>query len=164
MALLSSDLRASLVAALRANTTFASVMGNSTGTVHVEGGDQPDLFLKGAAGAAWCRSAGEEVLESYSASARTAFSFELRVGLVDTRGAASALGTAQMGLSNALADKGAALFTSYFTDTGSNRLGGSGEWRVADVAVVPLEALPDPDRPEIVAVVVCELWHKVPLT
>ena len=64
MANLGVDLRGALVAALRANATFASVLGNSAGTVHVEGGDQPDAFLEGATGAAYCRDAGIEVVEA----------------------------------------------------------------------------------------------------
>lgn len=163
MANLGVDLRGALVAALRANTTFASILGNSAGTVHAEGGDQPDAFLEGATGVAYCRDAGIEVVEATEASARTIYRFEVRIVLVDIRGVANALATAQMGLANALINKGATVFSTYFTDNGSNRLGGSGEWRVEDLSIVPLEGLLDPDRPEIAAIVACELWHGMAL-
>lgn len=160
---LHTTLRAALVAALRANTVFASVMGYSVDTRHVEGGDQPDLFLSGHAGHAFCRLAGQETIEQHEASARTAFKFSVHITLADLRGAADALAMASTGLGNVMADRGAGIFTTYFTDTGSNRLGGSGEWTATEFTPVPLDVLTDPDRPEIVAEVTCDLWHVVPL-
>lgn len=162
MANLETDLRTALVAALRADTTFASVLGNS-GTVHVEGGDQPDSFHEGATGRAYVRAAGRETLEEYEDSKRVRYRFTVHIQLVDIRGQANALAKAGDGLNNALRDKGSVVFTTYFTDSNSNRLGGSGEWSATDFTPMPLEGVEDPDRPEIVAEVVCELWQATPL-
>jgi hypothetical protein len=163
MAYFEVNLRNALVAALRADTAFASVMGDSAGTKHIEGGDQPDLFLSGAAGHAWCRPASQEELESSEDSARTRFRFEVLIQLVDLRGLGEFLGATKQGLRNTLKDKGAAIFATYLTDTHSNRLGGSGEWTLEDLALVPFDQLQDADRPELLATVACELWHKSPL-
>lgn len=164
MALLEVDLRTALVAALRANTALASVLGNASGSlVHVEGSDMPDLFLQGAQGRVWCRVADHETLEEFEVSAKTRFRFDVLIDLVDMRGTANALSTARQGIMQALADKGAGIFTTYFTDNGSNRLGGSGVWNLENIAVVPYDQQRDPDRPEILATIACELWHVSPL-
>jgi len=164
MAQLEVDLRTALVAAMRANSAIASVVGNATGSlVHVEGGDMPDLFLQGAQGRVWCRVGGHESQQESDASARTLFSFDVLFDLVDQRGADNALSKAKQGLMQVLADRGATIFSTYFTDNGSNRLGGSGEWKLQNIAVVPWDQQRDPDRPEILATVTCALWHASPL-
>lgn len=163
MATLNTDLRTALVAALRADTTFASIMGNSGGTVHVEGKDQPDTFLEGASGYALCRVAEEQELDAFEESSVTRFRFELRIIPVDVRGVAEALSLAKQGLKNVTAAWGAGIFATYFTDTNSNRLGGSGAWGIERVELAPLETLTDPDRPEVAAIVFCDIGHKSPL-
>lgn len=157
------DLRTALVAALRADATFASVMGTSASTAHVEGGDQLDSFLQGQTGHAFCRVMGDDTLESYAESEHTRFRFEVIIKLTDGRGASNALSVAKAGLKNVLLHRGATIFTTYFTDTNSNRLGKSGAWGLEDIDLVPANQLADPDRPEIRAVVACEMWHVMPL-
>lgn len=164
MANLETDLRSALVSALRADSFVASVLGNASGSlVHVEAGDQPDLFLEGAAGRIWCRSAGHQVIQQHETSARTRFRFDVLIDLVDLRGASNSMAVFKQGLVNVLADQGSAIFTTYFTDNGSNRLGGSGVWLLEDLAIVPFDQQRDPDRPELLATIACELWHSTPL-
>lgn len=159
---LETDLRAALVSALRADATFAAVVGNSTGTVHVEGGDQPDQFLAGAAGVAYCRVLDSVALSAFEESAVTRFRFEVRIDLVDVRGANDALSKAKQGIANALRSYGSGVF-ALLSDAGSNRRGASGEWRQESVDVTPLDSLLDRDRPIIRAVVTCTIGHVVPL-
>lgn len=164
MANLVTDLATALRDAMRANTTLQSLLGVADGvTYHVESGGVPDSYPTGAAGRCFIRLASIEHLDVREGSASVRYTFGCLFDLVDVRGQASALAAVSMGLTNLLADGGSAIFDTYFTDNGSNRLGKSGVWRLQDVGIEALQGLEDADRPVVLATVACELTHQLAL-
>lgn len=158
-----TDLGTALETAFKAGSAhFGSVLGKTGANLHVEYGDQPTQWPKGASGRVLIRDAGFETVEDYETSARTDFRFIAEFELKDIRGKKQALSVALGACRNVLANSGAAVLDTHLVDTGSKRLGGSGAISFAPV-VADRGTLDDIDEPVVEMQIDIDITHLVPL-
>lgn len=96
----------------------------------------------------------------YAESQLTNFGFDVVFDLAATNTPRSHLAAVQEGMLSTFSDGGAKLFAA-FTDSGSNRLGGSGR---VTIGAAQTEDGESPSRPKVTYTVEIRLWHKLPLT
>ena len=158
-----TDLGSALETAFKAGSAhFGTILGNTGGVLHVEYSDQPITWPKGATGRCTIRDEGYDTIEEFDTSARSVFRFVLEFELKDVRGKKRALSVALAACRNVLANGGATVLDTHFTDTSSKRLGGSG--RIAfDPVVADAGTLEDDDEPVVQVRVSIDITHGVPL-
>ena len=156
------DLGLALQTAFRASSAFGTALGKTGGVLHVQYADQPKDWPKGATGRLLIRDDGFDTLEEYETSARSVFRFLADFQLKDVRGKKRAVGVALAGCRAVLANSGAAVLDTHLVDTGSKRLGGSGEISFAPV-VADVDTLEDVDEPTVSVVISIDITHGVPL-
>lgn len=145
-----TELGNALETAIKANTDlrlcFPDPLGASA--YAVEYNAQRTEFVDGVA-QCFIRPDGYEIAANgrFDTSALGIFRFEAWMQLIDVKGANGRLAQCLKGIANVFADFGNAVLNTHLTDSGSNRLGKSGEVRHS-VAVDPLDAV-DPDRPVV---------------
>lgn len=163
---LCADLGTALALAINAGgAAFGGALGKSGSAYHVEYGDQPRLWPAGATGRCHIRDADMEVIESWTGSMKARYGFALVFDLTNVNAKSKSLALVRGGLERVLADLGTGIF-SHFTDSGTpaNRCPGSGEWRLRDLNPIQLEGTEDADRPGVLAIIDCELFHVSPTT
>lgn len=161
MASLIDDIGEALELALKGNaSSFSGAVNSPGGTLDIEYNDTPEGGnLRG--GSCYIRFESMRNIQEFEASAFTEFTYVAKFDLVDVAGKNKALSIAQKGMTNTFAARGATVFTTYFTDNGSNRLGSSGAitW---DIAADPIPALRDYDHAVINANIRVALWRNLP--
>lgn len=156
-----NDLGKALETAFKA-ADFTGVLGKTGANTHVQYADQPTQWPKGATGRLNIRTDGFDPIEEYETSARSVFRFLCEFEFKDVRGKRQVLGKALAICRNVLANHGAAVLNTHFTDTGSKRLGGSGAITFAPL-VAEADTLADIDEPTALITVSIDITHGVPL-
>lgn len=156
------NLGVALQAAFRANAHIAAVVGNKDGsTPHIEYAEQPIDFIQTGKGVIHIRPLEQEVVNDFEISGRTIFRYEMIFYGFDVRSQGTVVALLLRGLRNVFVNHGRTLLQAYLTDSGSNRLGASGEARVGALTPVPAES--DQDLPVMQALIEIECDHVIPL-
>ena len=96
----------------------------------------------------------------YAESTFTNFGFDVIFDIAATNESQEQIAAVHNGMLSTFSDAGANFFAA-FTDTGSNRLGGSGRVTIESSAT---EIQDDVDRPRITYTLAVRMWHTVPLS
>ncbi len=161
MASFVDDLGEALQTAWIANAaSFSGAVESPGGTRPVEYNDTPERGnLQG--GSCYIRFDSQKNILEYEESALTEFTYVAKFNLTDLAGKNKALAVVSKGMTNTFAGRGATVLNTHLTDSGSNRLGASGNiaWEInAD----PIENLSDYDQAVITANIRVTCWRVLP--
>jgi len=161
VASLVDDIGEALETALKANaSSFSGALNSPANVLHVEYNDTPETGNLGG-GSCYIRFDAMRNVQEFADSAFTEFTYIARFMLVDVAGKNKALAVVQKGMTNTFAARGATVLDTHFTDSGSNRLGKSGNisW---DIAADPIEGLRDYDQAVVNASIRVAMWRNIP--